>query len=1097
MTYQPLGSFGPTCDPATAATVTVGPPGSVGNPSPPQKAQVGIPVAFVVDNPSSYSPLETGDPGSPFYFGPLCDPRFIGRPRDLEFVDPASEFRVWPPVYNPEQEWPDFLPEIPMGGGQRCKWDPINKVFFDCEPIVTDGPYGPPVVVSDPNCVGSSCYKFVDRLKLTYERDFAPPTYTGPEFDEFYCLGYWSDEKYDPSIFELTTQTTNLQIGIANNESYEHLLSSTSLYKTWRAGYYTGQVYNQWARDNFVHTTNYDAIPNNSETFYVLHPVSEAKLGTHTVEYGADNAASFRWSGREGENNVVFDNSGTFDTCPQTATITFTEPGWKRFEFTITNGPGSSAWNLNPAGIGVKIPTLDGFNIATFAEGYPGGTGREGKDVNSKILWQGTGRTGELQLEQSHNTIFGTEGTGTPPRQVGTVRRRFLIENDSLAITVASKEATTNINTSQPGENYDEGDMVLWIENVEVLKSPPSSFHGWGSYLLELNTGNVYDGSLNYAQFEAATPTPGAWVQQALGNGDIVASMLPRDGYLKSYGTVMLNIFDSTITTTAQNYVFQYKTVPETFAVTHPLWSTFANEHMCWVNPAVCTLPAMQQEITYNILFPNSQEYVWEVCGDDDVKFFLDGSQIGPLSVGFATNGDTTFTQYVTSGPRTLLVRCTNTKWNDTTAYQWASNPGGWGFRISTTGNTPTAPIQVTFDSNGDLISSGGTGSASVSLELNWNDNPNTAGTAVDTIQFGGKTWTQTGQTGIETHTVTITGSGTNNVTYNGITGGFTVEDNGTRLCMKDNDGSDCNANFIIRNVQPVVQIGAGIPDEFQLLNMDGEWEDATYLDFVQREDNGSGWTALDQSITGDYAMTGGTGSGLELTMTFQPISGGNDTYDSIVSIDAMKASGSGYAAGDILNVSGLSPGYSSVVKIKKVINNVENAAHEIFNSRMGVGQALFKEGEESTINTGLAATPPLFGTTGFLEVVHAPSGYATTGCATYTDSTSTTGTTDVIVPDTNDCQLFHLGGTTTGCGKFRIRVIIDGTEVINSLRDNWAVPDNSLNQTIDPQSSIQVVVENGTEANAEADVTTKFEIISATTSQRVLLITCRFEPTI
>ena len=156
----------------------------------------------------------------------------------------------------------------------------------------------------------------------------------------------------------MTTQTTNLQIGLSNNESYEHLLSSTSLYKTWRAGYFQGSQYNQWAKDNFVHTTNYDAIPNNSETFYVLHPVSVDKLGSHTVEYGADNAASFRWSGREGENNVVFDNAGNFTTCPQTATITFTEPGWKRFEFTITNGSGSSSWNLNPAGIGIKLSLI-------------------------------------------------------------------------------------------------------------------------------------------------------------------------------------------------------------------------------------------------------------------------------------------------------------------------------------------------------------------------------------------------------------------------------------------------------------------------------------------------------------------------------------------------------------------------------------------------------------------------------------------------------------------------------------------------------------------------------------------------------------------
>ena len=243
--------------------------------------------------------------------------------------------------------------------------------------------------------------------------------------------------------------------------------------------------------------------------------------------------------------------------------------------------------------------------------------------------------------------------------------------------------------------------------------------------------------------------------------------------------------------------------------------------------------------------------------------------------------------------------------------------------------------------------------------------------------------------------------------------------------------------------------------------------------------------------------MTGGNGSNLELNMTFQPIAGGNDTYDSLVSINSIKVAGTGYEAGDILNVSGLSPGYSSVVKVAKVGVNLENAAGEIFNSRMGIGQALYKEGEESTINTGLAETSPLYGTTGFLEVVHAPGGYAGSGCATYTDGTSSSGTVDVIVPDINNCIIRHVGGNSAGCGKFRIRVIIDGTEIINSARDNWHIQDTSLSQTIDPKSSIQVVIDQGTEANAESDVFTKFEVISATTQQRALLITCRFEPTV
>ena len=1096
MPYQPLGTFGPTCDPAVQEDVVYGPPGSIGNPATPQYEQIGIPLSFVVDNPEPYSPLPTGNAGDPGYFGPLCDPLVVQAPTGATLTDPATQFVRWPPYHREDPPWPKDIPLIPTFDGNWCKWDPVNKEYYDCVGRNVDQ-YGDPIDDTDPNCVGDDCYKFVDRLKTTYQKIFLDKPYTGPEFDEFYCQGYWPDEEIDPSIFELTTQTTNLQIGLAVNESFEHLLCSTTLYRTWQAGRYTGSEYNQWARDNFVHTTNYDARPNTSETFYVLHPVSLSKVGTHTVYFGADNSATMTWSGREGEDIAVFTNAGNFTSPPQTASITFTEPGWKRFKFTVFNGSGSSAWNKNPAGVGCTIPTLDGFNMATFAMYYPGGTGRLGKDVNSKILWSGTQRTGELELEVNHNNLFADQGTGDAPRAIGTVYKRFLVENDSIAITVGSRLATINIDSFE-GENYDQGDAVVWIQNVEVLKSPPVSFHGFGSYILELPTGQVYDGTVNYTQYEALTPTPGTWTSEWIAQGILKASTMPTTGYLKSYGSIMCNIFDSTINTVAQNYVFQTKTRPYSYAVTHPLWSEFANDHMCWVNPAVCTLPAELQQIYYTIQFPESQEYVWEVCGDDDVKFILDGIPIGPASVGFATQGDTVFTQYVTSGPRELLVQCTNTKWNDSTAYQWASNPGGWGFKISSTGTNISSIDAVTFDSNGNLVSTG-SGSAKVSLTLQWNDNPNTAGTALDNVQIGSTTWTQTAgvQTGTEGHTITISGAGTTNATYTGLTGGFTVEDNGTRLCLKDNDGSDCNANFTVDGITPIASTGTGIPEAFQLLNMSGEWEDVGFEDPVQREDDGSGWANLDQTIEGDYGMTGGNGSNLELNMTFQPIAGGNDTYDSLVAINSIKVAGTGYEVGDILNVAGLSPGYSSVVKVAKVGVNLSNAAGEIFNSRMGVGQALYKEGEESTINTGLAETKPLYGTTGFLEVVHAPGGYAGSGCATYTDGTNSTGQVDVIVPDINECIIKHVGGNSSGCGKFRIRVIIDGTEIINSARDNWEVADPTLGAVIDPKTSIQVVMDQGTEANADSDVFTKFEVVSTTTGQRALLITCRFEPTV
>ena len=38
----------------------------------------------------------------------------------------------------------------------------------------------------------------------------------------------------------------------------------------------------------------------------------------------------------------------------------------------------------------------------------------------------------------------------------------------------------------------------------------------------------------------------------------------------------------------------------------------------------------------------------------------------------------------------------------------------------------------------------------------------------------------------------------TTSITMNGNSGGFTIVDNGRRICMKDLDGNDCNANFTI-----------------------------------------------------------------------------------------------------------------------------------------------------------------------------------------------------------------------------------------------------------------------------------------------------------
>ena len=106
--------------------------------------------------------------------------------------------------------------------------------------------------------------------------------------------------------------------------------------------------------------------------------------------------------------------------------------------------------------------------------------------------------------------------------------------------------------------------------------------------------------------------------------------------------------------------------------------------------------------------------------------------------------------------------------------------------------------LQVTFDASGQIVATG-TGSAVVVLRLWWNDRPWTYGTAIDSIDVGSETWTREGRSGEVTKTINITGAGTTAVSFTGLHSAnspLTIVDNNTRICMKDGDGNDCNANF-------------------------------------------------------------------------------------------------------------------------------------------------------------------------------------------------------------------------------------------------------------------------------------------------------------
>jgi hypothetical protein len=111
-------------------------------------------------------------------------------------------------------------------------------------------------------------------------------------------------------------------------------------------------------------------------------------------------------------------------------------------------------------------------------------------------------------------------------------------------------------------------------------------------------------------------------------------------------------------------------------------------------------------------------------------------------------------------------------------------------------------------------------GNGDVSLELSWNDDPNSNGKAVGNIKVAGKTWKQTSHQNKKdaiTKTITVgksTSAGTTSenitkifpLTYTNLNSSnnpIEVTKSGQTIRLKDGDGSDQNAVIRIENVEP------------------------------------------------------------------------------------------------------------------------------------------------------------------------------------------------------------------------------------------------------------------------------------------------------
>ena len=114
-----------------------------------------------------------------------------------------------------------------------------------------------------------------------------------------------------------------------------------------------------------------------------------------------------------------------------------------------------------------------------------------------------------------------------------------------------------------------------------------------------------------------------------------------------------------------------------------------------------------------------------------------------------------------------------------------------------------TSNVGMYFDGTGNLITTG-SGSASVTFNFGWNDNPSDHGQALGNYSISalGISFDQGNTTtGSDTATVTVTGGTTYNAVVTGApgVGGYHVENSSSggvnqKFCVWDSDGTDCNA---------------------------------------------------------------------------------------------------------------------------------------------------------------------------------------------------------------------------------------------------------------------------------------------------------------
>ena len=264
----------------------------------------------------------------------------------------------------------------------------------------------------------------------------------------------------------------------------------------------------------------------------------------------------------------------------------------------------------------------------------------------------------------------------------------------------------------------------------------------------------------------------------------------------------------------------------------HPAWSDFMDEYAVFPSN-IDPLLDQAQQATWNINIPTTGNYTFECSADNTATFTLDGTQIATSS-SFTSTTSVSLTN-ISEGPHTLVVSVTNVT-NSNGANEWTTNPGGVAWRIQYGGGS----IDANFQSNGRLLVTGA-GAARLDFDFEWDDNPSTYDTALGTVAYPqlGVSFTQnTGSSsGSDSDSVNNVTAGDYGVTILNNSGGFTVENSGKRLCFKDLDGNDCNAQLDLSIVQGDATIASSLD-----LNTPGDgnlfWHTRLATGYTFLEDN-------------------------------------------------------------------------------------------------------------------------------------------------------------------------------------------------------------------------------------------------------------------